>query len=364
MARLTVGFLAFENGELAALRAAQNGVTSSSSSSSVSSVSSSSSVSSPSSSSSSSSVATHDTYGDTTIRPQFLLLGEVSPVIGAADIFLEEEALDVRTVTVNLMTATPSVSALLVFDEDTRYLGRASLSSGAQYVLNVQPDTFIVPRRESTTLYVRADMRSEPNGGTSGDIVEVNNFIVAGVGVWSNDQYAKASADDFPEFQTARSVPTSITNADQQESFLVAGTDRVIGAFRFEARKSDASADADITKLTFDVTKTAGVTLSNVKLGLRGFPERMDCTVSGSQIICSSIDALYGSLKSGAKILEIRADVTLPSPVPEGQTQLMLSLGSPGSITTPGAVEWTDGTTTFSWVPFDSPIARGTLYVR
>ncbi len=362
MARLVTGFLAFDRGELDELRDAERG--SSSSSSSTSSSSSSSSTS--SSSSSSSAGAVYDSYGSTVIRPQFLLLGEVSPVVGAANIFLEAEAMDTTKITINLMSQASVVESFLVFDQEKRLLGRATLD-GSQgdktYVLRLQPGTLIIPRREETGFYVRADLRSEDEGGTSQTVVEINNFLVEGTGVWSNDAYSKVSSDDFPGFETARSTLTSVTNAGQQEETLIAGPDRVIGAFRFEGRVSDSSAALDLTELTFDLTRTSGVTLSNVRLGLRGFPDRMNCTLTSSQIICSNIDNLFGSLEGGAKILEVRADVVVASGI-EGNETLMLSLGTPGSILDPGSIEWNDGTSDFTWVAFDSPVARGTRYVR
>lgn len=364
MARLAVAFLAHSRGELEALRRAERGEASSSSVSSSSSMSSSSSS---VSSSSSSSSATSDTNGDTAIRSQFLLLGEVSPVVGAVDVFPDSEPLDVTEIAVHLTASAPStVRAFLIYNGSGNLLGRAlldpSVSGNRTYALDLLPGTLIVPRRKSHVLYVRADIAARTAGGVSQTPITLSEVEVRGNGVWSTDEYTESESSGFLDFQTARAAITRISRAGSVTAPLSDGSDRTIGSFVFEGRTTDPGAALEITELVFTLSKSDNVILSNVRLGVQGFNEYMTCSVSTAAVTCSDISIIYGDLKNGLKQLNLLADI---STTDTEDAYLNLSLGSPGTPTSPGAVTWTDGTGNFTWVGLpESTIAIGTRYER
>jgi hypothetical protein len=248
--RLTAAFYAQSKGQLDALRLAESGMYASSSSSTPSSASSSMS-SSVSSSSSSSRVGNRplDPIADKQVRTQFALLGEVSSVLGAAKFYLEEEPFDLTAVSVNLVSAVPSVQSLLIYDDDARYLGRATLNSSTSstnrnYRLEIPAGTYVLEKRQERSVYFRAQVASKDAGGLGSYNVQIANVTAEGNGGWSNRKYTKQSSpsDTFPIFVTARSTITSVVNSGQPNAALVPGTNQQIGSFTFTGRRTDSSA--------------------------------------------------------------------------------------------------------------------------
>ncbi len=327
-----------------------------------------SSVSSSTSSSSSSSSRSSGIYdaADATVRSQFILLGETSPVLGSAKFFIEEEPLDVTAISVNITTQIPTVQSLLVYDDDRRYLGRATLntassSTNRNYRLEIPVGTFTVNKREERGVYFRAQLASKDAGGIGNQSVQISNVVVQGNGEWSSNAYTKQSASSgvFPIFVTGRSTITSVMNAGQANAPLVTGTNQLFGAFTFTGRKTDSSAKINVMTLIFQIEQTGQVQLLNVKIGTSGIPDRVDCLTSGSFITCSSIPESLGSLADGPRTIVMYGDITA------GDAQhalLRLTLNESGSFSTPGSVMWTDGTSAFTWVGVDSPVAMGTYY--
>lgn len=363
-ARLAAAFLAESQGQLQELRLAESGWYSSSSSSSRTSSSSSSRSSSVSSSSSSLMYLPPDAISDTTIRAQFLLLGEVSPVIGSVKIFISEEALFVDEVSVNLVSAATSVDSIFVYDENRRFLGRATVNnavSAANYRLIVPTGALTVQKSDETSLYFRAQLKSRDAGGLSGQDVQIDDVTVTGDGAWSNRSYTKQSTvtDTFLAFETARAAITTVKNAGATNAALVTATNQLIGAFTFEGRKTDGSAKIEITSIRFQIEQTGGVTLVNPKIGIPGLPDRHSCSVSGSEAVCTGMSASMGSLTDGPLNLNVYADIAATD---TQHASLRLTINDPGSVGSSGAVTWTDGTTTFSWLGLNQPVVQGTRY--
>ncbi len=340
----------------------------SSSSSSVSSSrpssSSSSSSSSMSSSSSSSSVGSNDQYGDTSIRSQFLLLGEVSPVLASAKIYLYEEPFNVRSISVTLDAASASVDSMLIFDENRKLLGRARLDPSAltnrTYKLSLAADEFKVAQRDEVKIYVRAETKKKENGGVSNETVRVGSFSIQGNGGWSSRAYTTTSSETYLPFVTARSTITSVRNSGQTQAPLLSGTQRQLGTFEFNGRKTDSTALINVTDLVFDIQQTGGVSLSNVSLGADGTNERYSCITGASTVTCSNIPEMYGSLTDQSRQLSLYGDITI-GPI-STSASLRLSLNQPGDTNNPGAVTWTDGTTSFDWLGLTGPVADGTYW--
>ena len=122
--------------------------------------------------------------------------------------------------------------------------------------------------------------------------VQISNVSAEGNGAWSNRAYTKQSAptDIFPAFVTARSTITSVTNEGLANAALLTGMNQLLGSFTFKGRKTDNSAKINVTELLFQIEQTGQVTLSNVKIGTPGIPDRTNCLVSGSFVTCSTRD--------------------------------------------------------------------------
>ncbi len=306
-----------------------------------------------------------DPLADVSIRSQFLLLGEVGPVLGAASIFIEEEPLQVTSIFVNLTQEVPTVDAVLVYDDQRHFLGTAfldpSTSTNRTYKLTLASNIFAVDKRDERSIYVRPRLQSKDNGGQSNQLVQISSVTVKGNGEWSSQPYTKVSSvsDTFPEFVTARSAITSVKRLGEATSSLVTGTARNLGSFEFAGRITDSSAHIDMTRLTFDIGQTGGITLSNVSLGSVGINERFPCTASASQIVCSAIPDSYGSLTDAPRRLTIYGDIAASDP---SHASLRLTLNSAGDPSTDGAITWSDGSASFGWVSVPEPIAEGTYF--
>ncbi|PIR52792.1 hypothetical protein COU76_04570 [Candidatus Peregrinibacteria bacterium CG10_big_fil_rev_8_21_14_0_10_49_10] len=373
MARLTVAFVANASGELAAYRTAEAQQSTSSSSSFVSSnvtvsLSASSSSSSPSLSSLSSSTSSvsspavsYDPDSNVSQYNNVLLLGDdASPVLAGVNVFSDTEPLNLNSVTINLNTSVSSIDSLLVYDHVGAYLGRAFRESGGTYILSVKNSHITIPRREDYSFYIRARLKPFTLGGVSGESFTVSSVTVEGDGGWSNRSYTKNSSDTFPLFQTARSRITTISNPDSGRDVLSEGTDLTIGSYLFSGKRGDGQADVAVTDITFTLSSVGGVTVSNIELMRQGIDSRHSCSLSSFRITCSAIPDTIGSFEDGPLILELKADVSIPGNALKAS--LSASINQPGSPSSAGDITWTDGSESLTWVPFGSPVVRGTYY--
>ena len=306
----------------------------------------------------------YDPDSNVSTRSNFLLLGTVSPVLASVKIFNDTEPFDVTKITVVLTSAASSVEAFSVYDHDAMYLGRASLDSSLNdrsYVMNIKHGTLVVPKREDVSIYVRAIVKGHKSGGVSGETAEVGSIQIEGDGVWSNRSYLKGTSNSFNAFQTARSRVTSISNAGDEADVLISGTDIPLASFRFEGVTGDGSSTLQVTDLEFQIEQNGGVTISNVILSANSTTDEMSCTVAGTTVTCASISAALGTFEDEPRTLTLYGDVTVPD---AKNSSLRLTLNQPGSVASAGAVTWTDGTTSFQWVQFSSLVARGTYFTR
>lgn len=348
MARLTANFYAY-------------GMGLQSSSSANSSVSTSQSMqSSTATTQSSTSSYTYDSHGSVELADGILLLGEVTPVLTSVKIFSDAQPMNLTDISFTLASAANSVESILVYDQEGRYLGRATLRSGSTYTLSVRTTDIEIPRREDFSIYARAQLKPEASGGVSGETVEVSQVLVEGTGAWNNKDMSESSSDDFPNFQTARSRITSIANAGPTEDVLVEGTGLLVGKYQFTGETGDGQADLAVTDLAFQIESAGGVSISNVQLSADGTSETMSCSIASSTVNCSNISATFGSLEDRPRTIQLYADVSVPAT--SDNQFLRLSLNQPGNIGSAGSVTWTDGDTSFVWVPFGNPVVRGTHF--
>ena len=362
MARLTLAFLAESKGQLDEYRDAEEGKSSSSSSSSRSSSSSSTSRSTSSSSrSSSSSSFASDPNADTTIRSNFLLLGQTSPVLGAVKVFPNNEAIDADRITVTFSNDSSAIESLKIYESTTgRLLGTATRQSAGVYAATIPEGTITFPRRTDTSVYVRAKLRDVESGATGGQNVRIDHITVEGTGASSNNSYQVSSSETFQTFQVTPAAITRVTaTGSYQTAIFAAGDNMVLGDFDFDGVSTDSRYTPRVTSLVFTVNASAGVSLSNVAVTISGTGIESPCTVNGSTITCSAIPSSIGTIDDSQRIRLI-GDVADNGS--SSNPSLQVSLSDPGTPTSAGAVTWTDGTTTYTWLASDTPIARGIRY--
>lgn len=295
--------------------------------------------------------------------PALLRLGTVSSILGAAKIFNNAEPFTVDEIDVVFTGNVGSVDQVRLYaTANGRYLGGATRDSTTAhtFILSIPGGILSISKREEGSVYARAILSPFDGGGVSGETVAIDYFTIKGRGDWSTRRYTQSSTDTFGTFQTARSTFTAITNAGSADGALIAGPGRTLGAFSFAGGIGDGSADLRLTDLTFVAGTSGGVTLSNVKLGVDGSTERFSCSVVGTSVLCPSLPESIGTVGNGSRVLSLYGDIAVPSA--SLSAGLQMSLTPAGSATSAGAITWTDGTTSYQWVPFEEAGLRGTYY--
>lgn len=366
MARLTVAFLAESEGQLEELRDAENGSMSSSSRSSSSRTSSSSSRSSVSSISSSSSSVSSGSFSsdpdtDLRVRSNFLILGDVTPVLGAVDFFAQSEPVDVRQLNIRFASNPTSIQQIRVYaEEDGRLLGTSLREPSGDYEIPVADGALRLPHRAEFGVYVRALMKPADGGASGGQIVQIEHIEAEGDGVWSDGEYTVSTTETFLPFETAPAAITVFQSTGAvTSSVFIPGGDVTLGNFEVKARSNDNDYTVEISSLTFRVAMSSEVSLSDVKLTVPGSGASSECTVSTGFITCDSIPLSVGTVDD-EQLLRLTADVTLADGADDPYLQATFQSG--GSPTNPGDIVWTDGRTTYDWLAIDEPVARGIRY--
>ena len=367
MSRLVVAFLAYSHEELDELRYAETHpdipvrtVFDPPSSSSVSTISSS------SSSESFSSYIFDDMAYDTSTDEAVLILGKVTHVLGAAEIFSDAEPILVEKFLIDLKAANSSLEAIKVYDDRARLIGRATLDSSVagnkRYRLSVKNSNIIIPKREGFTFYVRGVLRPQDSGGVSGGSIQVDQMGIEGIGYWSSNDYDQfTSGETYSATTVARSGIISVTNAGSANAPLIGGSDFEIGAFRFEGATGHSAARLDVTAIDFHIGLVGDITISSATMKVDSSSERHSCSVAGTTLTCSSIPASFGRIDDDSRTFKIYADIDIPDGL--GTAAVQLSINDPGSIGSAGSITWTDGVTTFTWIDLGGkPVARGTHY--
>lgn len=366
IARLTANFLAYSEGDLDELKAAQSRSSSSrlssSSRSSLSSSSRSSSwMSSVSSMSSSSRSGTYDPLTDMSVRSQIVLLGQTTPVIASAKFFSNNEPLAVQSLDISLTSPATSIDSFLVYDSDGRFLGTATQQGTAgTYRVTFPTGTLRLDRRVDHSVYLRARLKARDSGGVSGEAIQIATIQITGTGEWSNDTYNSSSSDTFSAYAVARAIITSVTNAGPATNLITGGDDQLLATFAFKTTATDSQGAVQLQTLRMQIQATGGATVSNVELRQEGSDAVVPCTIAGNVVTCSSIPASFGTI-TGTENIRVYGDVTVPSTA--NNPSLSLTINEPGTSTTAGDITWSDGTTTFTWIGNASaPVVRGTQF--
>ncbi len=295
----------------------------------------------------------------------FLLLGSKSSFLATIEVTPQDEPVHVREIRITLVDPLSSVTHFEVSDDLGFVLGNATRnltasSAGDVYSLTLSPaSAYFIERRDTIVLGVRAMMKEKDEGGAAGETLQVEDIDITATGLWTEASNAVSTfGTDFQKHQTANAVLRKIENRGKEESTFTTGSSKIIGSFRFEAQQN-SDADPALSALAFSVSAPSEVTLSNVILRDPSGGSSQSCSLSSGTITCSSIADSLGSLQS-PRSLDVVADVAISGSHPD--PFLQIELNSPGRPGSPGAITWTDGDATFTWVPLDPPIAQGTLW--
>lgn len=312
--------------------------------------------------SSASSAALYDALPYNVPSSGILLLHETSPIIAGAKFFSTLEPVQLNGITITFSSAPTDIDALRIYAAGGRYLGTATQLNnvGTSYRLPLKAGAFDLPRRDDRSIYMRAQLKAYENGGVGGQNIEISSVEATGYGMWANEEYIATSTDTFNILQSARGVITSITPIGGSEGTLAGGQGQQVAAFSFRQRATDGEAKVRVTDLVFQIEgSSSDVTLTNPKLRIDSEDTVVSCSVSGVRITCAGLPTTFGTIGS-EKTFKVYADISIAGSVQN--PSLRLTLNVPGTPSSSGDVTWTDGTTSFTWLPMGQPVARGTLY--
>lgn len=358
MARLAAAYLAHSQDQLEEYRAMERGESPSAeeeeSSSSFSS-SSSSSVTSASSVSSSGPVSrwTHPTPS------RFLIVGSRTMPI-ASGVFQFSTPMDIRSVTVEMKKELRTLKQLHLVDN----MGRT--------LITLKPDTSDINDRRwkgeaaineatvgpgSIALGIEATIKTSLEGGFPEEFVEAKtmSMIVALTGDIQTSQ-ALPVEWSHPAHQTANVIIEKVENAGSKEASLELGTGKRIGEFRFRAQSTDAVLVIRNLQLTPRIG--GGISVSNWRIAHSTGGPIGSCSLGSEGFLNCPVTEEMGTITGGSLMLVITGDISLGQ-AGQGAT-LQLLLNDPGSLTTFGAVQWTDGTGEYRWLEGEAPLAVGT----
>lgn len=358
MARLAAAYLAHSQGQLEEYRAMERGESPSSedeeSSSSFSSSSSSSVTSASSVSSSSGPVSrwTHPTPS------RFLLVGSRTRPI-ASGVFQFSAPMDIRTVTVEMKRKITTIESLHLVDNRGRTLATLKLDNTDLQDKRWRAD---LPAGEATVgpgsvpLGIEATIKTALQGGFPEDFIEVKTMsMIVGDPASIGTSQALPVEWSHPAHQTANALLERVENAGPREGTMTLGTNQRIGEFRFTGQSTGAT--LHIENLLFTARIPGGVTVQNWRVANAGGGAYISCSFGSEGVHCPITEAA-GMMSGGALTLAVFGDVTMV-PGTQGAT-LQILLNDPGSLSTFGAVQWSDGTGHYRWMEGEAPLAVGT----
>ncbi len=362
MARLAAAYRAEAEGELELYRLAEEGKTPASSSSSLSSVESSSSEESSEESSESSISSTSSSSSSSPfISSHILYLGQKTPPLAGGMFVPPSGAAYVRSVRVEFDREVESFAAVRLVAEGGFVIGTLALDT-----TDSQDKTWVATfpaeyelSASGSMLYVEADLRTNAQGGRSGELVEVRYMSVGvrDVDDSTSTQLQPQGAELMPVHQTSVAMLNSVENTLDEVGTMTEGANKTVAAFRFTGSGSSAA----IRHLRFMVDASYGVVVNQWEIGTSGTPNRHSCARENATTVqCLGIPNELGVLQDGSRVLTLYGTVEITEEH-VGQ-QLQVSLEERGTLGSFGSVRWTDGSTDFSWVELPEPIATGPLW--
>jgi hypothetical protein len=298
----------------------------------------------------------------------FLVLGEKNPIVATVKVRPAHEPVEVRQVKITLNTAVSSIASFEVFDDVGYLLGTATVDfasnpAGNVFTLDLSPTAaYYIEKDDQIVLAARPRTKTMELGGEGGQSVKASRIDVSAIGRWtSRSTLVETSGPDFQEHSTALAAITAIERSGSEKSVFATGIRKNIGAFRFEARRNtDTESDPAVESLSISSSAPSEVALSNLFIRGNDVETEHSCSISSSVITCSSIPASIGNLQS-PRTITVYADVALSGS--HHDPHILLELNRAGRPGAAGDITWSDGKTSFTWVPFKhQPVARGTSW--
>lgn len=312
-----------------------------------------------SSSSSTSSVSSQSRWTHPT-PSRFLLLGTRTLPI-ASGVFQFSEPMDIRSVTVEMKKKLRTMHELHLVDRNGRTL------------ITLQPDILdqldkrwkgeagsneVTVGPGSIPLGIEATMKTSLQGGFPEEFVEVKtmSLIMGEVDGIATSQ-ALPVEWSHPGHQTADAVIDRVENAGPKEGSMTLGADQRIAEFRFLGRRTGAI--LSVEHLLFTLRMPAGVTVQNWRVARADGRASTPCSLGSEGLNCP-LTKDTGLISGGALTLAIFGDVSMAQGTQGPTLQILLS--EPGSLTSFGAVQWSDGTGHYRWMEGEAPLALGTAW--
>lgn len=361
MARLAAAFVAEANGELDAYRAAEKGRFPRSSSSSSSSSSSESSVASSVSSSSSSSSVKKSLLP---AKNSFLLSGRRTPLILGGTTTSADEAAYLRVVKLALRREVNGIAKVYFVEDDGDVIAElvpatSDNNDHRKWEAYLTGASYQFAANAPTKVGIAFELDPKDGGGSSNELVEVENFQMQGEGVTSgNTKYLFLDSQVYPLHQTAFGRLTMAKSVLPTSGTLKVGTQRQVASMKFTA---DSATGGQVFVKGVDLLLMASdVTVSNFKIGDAQANMLADCGVekeTETHVVCQMIPEGRAYVGGEGTILSLYADVSLPAPV-DGHLNLVLT--DRGRIGQAGSFLWTDQSGVFNWIEEDVPFGGNT----
>ncbi len=308
-------------------------------------------------------VITLDAESNQTLQSGYSILGVDHPMIAGFSLFLEQEPLDIQTISVRLSGPAQSVESIRLYNESRVFLGTASRRTSTEFstlfTLNLATSIHL-RQNTSMKMYARLVSRSFEHGGMSGEDVLVDQIIIEGNGTWSSEQYTKVAENlRFSTITLTRAIITGIDAKSDATHALSSGNNQLIGRWNIAARRGDARSEPRLRQITWRMT-TAGITIANPRLSINDGSPSMPCMLDETSIICNLFNDYpwIGALNDGQAEIFLRADIT---DLGETSASLSISASSGTNRSDGGDISWTDGSTNFSWISIDGGSMTNTL---
>ena len=355
MARLAAAYRARNEGQLEEYRRAERGesISASSSSETISAPSSSSSPS-FSSSSSASSIArwTHPATS------HFLLVGQKSLPI-ASGLFQFAEPVDIRSVIVDMKRELKTIASLELIDNYGRTLATLSPDKTDRERRRWRADNDVgvsTVGPGSIPLGLAANIKTSSAGGFPEEFIEAKSMYLI-VGSTPSIETAQALPVEWshPPHQTAVNTISRIENSGPKHATLLIGANQEVAGFRFSAW---SGAPIHIENLTLTPKIGPEIVVQNWRVRRAAGGESITCSMGSDGFINCPLSESVGEITGDSLTLVITADISKALGKDGGTLQVILD--APGSTSSFGAVQWSDGTGHYRWVEGEAPLAEGT----
>ena len=300
----------------------------------------------------------------------FLLLGTRELIASGHFVPREGRAL-IRNITVKFRTEPRNVrSVYLVESNGTR-------------IAELQPDTYdqqdLTWKSDGNTaidyalpetgkeLGVEVLLQDRENGFAN-ELISMKWISMNVEALDTNDTYQLIAANaSYPAHQTVQSRIMSIESNMPPVVDLRNGDGVLLAETKFTGEIL-GGAQLQITNLTYTISDTNGVNISNFHIGMSQNTTTSPCSLGeGHFINCLNIPASIGMFdKNGSTLLQLWGDMEVQPSVTD--PQLHIDIINPGTISTTiepgeiGDVQWSDGSGEYKWLEMQKPIAEGNVW--